>query len=443
MTTFLEKSNIESELREIFEKRIRSNGYIPHIYSPTKVQAEFLLSPEREILYGGAAGGGKSVAMLMAALMYVDEPNYKALLLRRTYSQLELPCALMDMAHQWLDGSDAKWNGHKKQWTFPSGATLNFGYLDTERDKYRYQGAAFHFIGFDELTQFTERQYTYLFSRSRKSRTTDIPLRFRAASNPGGIGHNWVKKRFLEDKCDHRLFISAGLNDNPHLNKEEYEKNLNELDPVTRKQLRDGNWDIKPEGNFFQRSKFHITDDYPRNARTVRFWDMAASDSKNADYTAGVKMCALKGQYWIIDVIRERTTPAGVEALIKQTAQLDGVEVEIFMEQEGGSSGKSSIDHYARNILAGFAFKAVKSTGKKAVRAKPFAAAVENHNVKLLKGNWTGDFIDECVGFPQDEFHDDQVDAASGAFTQLNIPDGVPTIVTFKLDRKSTAGDRY
>ncbi|OGI00459.1 MAG: hypothetical protein A2Y25_11970 [Candidatus Melainabacteria bacterium GWF2_37_15] len=425
-------------------KTIYNNKYIPEKFRPTNKQIKFLLNEKREVLYGGAAGGGKSVALLMAALMYVDVPNYKALLLRRTYSQLALPCALMDMAHAWLDDKkDATWCAQQKQWTFKSGATLTFGYLDTERDKYRYQGAAFHFVGFDELTQFTEAQYIYLFSRIRKSITTEIPLRFRAASNPGGVGHDWVKKRFFQEKTPDRVFISAGLSDNPYLDREEYEKNLNELDPVTRKQLRDGDWDILPGGNFFHREKFEIVDDYPKNARTVRYWDMAASERFGADFTAGVKICAYNGQYWIVDVIREKSSPAGIENLIKQTAELDGIGVEIFMEQEPGSSGINTISHYARNILNGFAFKGIRSTGSKITRVQPFAAAVENNNVKVVRGLWNRAFIDECVIFPQPNYHDDQVDAAGGAFEQLNWASSVAQITTAKIDRASRVCEGY
>src|SRR5580704_14848446 len=147
----------------------RSNGYIPHL--PTTRQAAFLFLDCLEAFYGGAGGGGKSDALLMAALQYVDVPGYSALIIRRNFSDLALPNALMDRAHAWLRGRrHAHWNENRKQWTFSSGATLTFGYLEGARDADRYASAEFHFIGVDELTQFSEKQYVDMFARLRKPR---------------------------------------------------------------------------------------------------------------------------------------------------------------------------------------------------------------------------------------------------------------------------------
>lgn len=226
-------------------KLLKWTEFIPH--RPTIKQLAFLLLPTIEAFYGGEPGGGKSDALLMAALQYVDVPGYRALLLRRTYTDLSLPGALMDRAYQWLKGTTAIWNSTKKTWTFPSGATLTFGYLETENDKYRYQSAEFQYIGFDEVTQFSETQYTYLFSRLRRLKGADIPLRMRSAGNPPMTAEGmWVRDRFVVNRSLDRPFIPAGLDDNPHIDKEAYLQSLAHLDEYTRRALFD--WFVAVEG---------------------------------------------------------------------------------------------------------------------------------------------------------------------------------------------------
>lgn len=208
---------------------------------PTFRQSEFLALLCKEALFGGAAGGGKSSAILLAALQFVHVPGYAALILRRTYADLALSGAIMDRAKEWLAGK-AHWSEQLKTFSFASGATLTFGYLENERDKYRYQGSNFDFIAYDELTQFTKTQYLYLFSRLRRSATSDVPLRMRAGTNPGGIGHDWVHQRFLVERSHHRAFVPARIEDNPHLDQDSYRESLAELDSVTRAQLERGEW---------------------------------------------------------------------------------------------------------------------------------------------------------------------------------------------------------
>lgn len=234
---------------QIIRETVERNRWIR--YTPSTPQLLFLCSLEQEVLYGGAAGGGKSVALLAGALQYVDVPGYHALLLRRTFADLNLPRSLIPLSKEWLYGTAAQFHEQDHRWSFPSGATVSFGYLDTDNDKYRYQSAAFSFIGFDELTQFSEPMYTYLFSRLRKPAALNVPLRMRAASNPGGMGHFWVRKRFVVGRHPERAFIPAKLDDNPHLDREQYERALDNLDPVQRQQLRDGNWDVLESGGVF------------------------------------------------------------------------------------------------------------------------------------------------------------------------------------------------
>ncbi len=395
---------------------------------PTPKQTAFLLVDHREVLYGGAAGGGKSVGLLAAASQYLDVPSYSALLLRQSYKDLALPGALMDIAFQWWSKTGAKWRAKDYTWTFPSGATLTFGYLEREADKYQYQGSAFQFIGFDELTQFeTESRYQYLFSRLRRLEGFPVPIRMRATTNPGGIGHTWVLNRFIRFPTKSRLFIPAGLDDNPFLDKEAYEESLSELDPVTREQLRSGNWDIDPRGGMFRRSHMNFIDEAPRSGikASVRYWDLAASTEQefnDPDWTVGTKMVYTDtGRYVICDQVRFRDTPKGNEDRIAETAHRDTSDTFIVMAQDPGQAGKSQIDHYRRNVLAGFNFygdKEYRKSGKE-IRAKPLSADMENGLVDIVTGSWRDAFIDELIIFP-DGTHDDQVDSAVGAHAVIN-----------------------
>jgi hypothetical protein len=251
------------ELETLLSIEARTSPYSPH--EPTDRQRLFLDLPHLEAFYGGSAGGGKSDALLMAGLQYADVPKYSALILRRTFQDLAKPGALLDRSREWLQGSGAQWNDQRKQWRFPSRAVLAFGYLENDADVYQYQSAEYQFVAFDELTQFTARQYTYLFSRLRRLAETDVPIRMRSASNPGGIGADWVYERFIPDdwqpedaealrvhEKQGRAFVPARLEDNPFLDQATYERSLAELDEVTRAQLRRGDWRIRPQGNIYK-----------------------------------------------------------------------------------------------------------------------------------------------------------------------------------------------
>ena len=227
---------------QILTDTVYNNPYIPH--DPFDQQIDFLTYPSEELLYGGMAGGGKSDAILMAALQYIEESDYSALILRRTYQDLSQPNAIMDRAKKWLDpfvkNRSVKWDGNTKTFTFPSGATVTFGYLSHDNDLDQYQGSELQFVGFDELTQFTEKQYTYLHSRLRKLKKSNIPIRMRAGTNPGGRGHDWVKKRFILGDTP---FIPSSYLDNQYLDTAEYTKSLEKLDELTKRQLMHGDWD--------------------------------------------------------------------------------------------------------------------------------------------------------------------------------------------------------
>lgn len=385
-----------------------------------------MLNNNREIYTGGACGGGKTVVLLLAALQYCDEPNYNALILRRTYPDLSKPKAIMDLAKMCLSDI-AYWAGQDKRFVFESGAQLTFGHCEHDIDMYKYQSAEFNYIGFDEVTDFTEDIYKFLFSRLRRAKGSKIPLRMRSASNPVGPGVAWVKKRFVDPETrGDRIFIPSRLRDNPFLDEEEYIKSLSEMDPVTRMQLLDGRWDVRPGERKYRKEWFKFINRSELNNighfKLVRYWDLAASNDKKVQkkgsWTVGVLMGKDEdGVVYIIDVVRKKLTPRNVQRLVRSTAQKDPLNTFIVMEQEPGSSGSALIDHYS-TILSAYPFEGDKVDQNKEVRDMPFSSACERGNIVLIDSKWNRDFIDELEAIPEGD-DKDQRDAAAGAYKKL------------------------
>lgn len=214
----------------------------PRFPSPT--QEACLLLDNEHVLFGGAAGGGKSSLVLGAALQYVDVPGYSAGIFRRKYTDLQQPDALIPRSHEWLAGTRAHWQGDKVQWVFPSGATLKFGYLDGGNDHLNYQGAAFQYVGFDEAGQLRPTQMQFMQTRARRLDGSPVPIRFRYSANPGGEAHDWLVQNFiLEGPQKGWVFIPSLARDNPGLDVADYLRRLDAItDPVLRAQMRDGDW---------------------------------------------------------------------------------------------------------------------------------------------------------------------------------------------------------
>lgn len=348
-------------------------------------QTRFLASGAKEILYGGAAGGGKSAGLIAIALRWQNVPQFRSIFFRRETTQLK---DLLDKANEIfkIAAPKARWNRTENTWHFPSGATSYFRHLEHEGDEGAHDGQEYQYIGFDELTHFTKDMYTKLRARLRSS-TPGLPRIMRGTSNPGGKHAEWVFQfwgPWLDPQydCDThapvradgtpfcprtsddgralppvpagetlyvletregtryvrkgtpgatgRVFIPAKLADNPKLTDADpgYEANLLGLDAVRRAQLLDGDWLAKPAaGLVFKRAWFEIVDAAPADAMRVRAWDRAATVPKpgtDPDWTVGLKYSRTPaGVFYIEDVRRMRGTPQAVQAEIKTTAEAD------------------------------------------------------------------------------------------------------------------------
>lgn len=396
--------------KAILVETVCENPYLQRVgHKPFLQQAHFLTYESEELLYGGAAGGGKSDALLMSALQYVHYPNYSALLLRRTYQDLSQPNAIMDRAkkwlHPWVSKGVVHWNNQTKTFTFPTGSTLSFGYLSHDNDLDQYQGSELQFVGFDELTQFTERQYTYLHSRLRKLEESDIPIRMRAGTNPGGRGSDWVKKRFINNGSP-QPFIQSQYTDNIYLDKQ-YGHQLDKLDEVTRLQLKFGDWDAElSEGLLVNREQLQqqliqpkvYQRDWLHNYCTIGVDPASTGDDH-------FSMCCLvqfaNGNYVVVDL--DSTPSSTPEQLLLQFIERNKhwQPSVVNFEREPGASPEYALKYWRgilQPLIDKYGFRLTDTpaskTGSKYARAMPHAQLVREgrlfFNKALLDKNHDG-----------------------------------------------------
>jgi predicted phage terminase large subunit-like protein len=419
----------ERQRQALYLTTVAENRWLKQ--QPTGKQAQFLHLDCGEALFGGAAGGGKSSALLMTACQFVDCPGYSALLLRKSYADLALPGALMDRAREWLTGTGATWNAPEHTWRFPSGASVTFGYLADQADKYRYQSSEFQTICFDELTQFREDDYLYLFSRLRRLADSRVPLRMRSASNPGGIGHAWVKRRFLSPEAAQagRTFVPARLEDNPFLDRDQYTKSLEQLDAFTRRQLLQGDWS-EFAGNQFRPTEwpryFFAGDSYllagHRVVRANEVWKFAVVDpatdaKKSSDYTAiGVFGVTPAGDLLVLDMFRRQIDVGDiVNALASVCRQWQPL---AFVGMECVAFQKLLVREAAKNPHVPTPLE-LRPQGKgKLARAVPAIVKGQRKEIHLPQApaDWLDDYVTELAAFVgSGDLHDDMVDVTAYA----------------------------
>lgn len=430
-------------------------------------QTEFLATQADIAIYGGAAGGGKSYALLLEPLRHLENKSFGGVIFRRNTTQVRNQGGLWDESMGLYPHFKAAPRESTLEWAFLHGMRIKFAHLEHEKSVLDWQGSQIPFMGFDELTHFTEGQFFYMLSRNRS--TSGIRSYIRATTNPDP--DSWVRRfidwwigkdgypipersgklRWFIRRDDAIIwadtpeeiwakygrsgdvqpksvtFISAKLSDNKILMEKDpgYYATLLAMSRVDRMRLLGGNWDVRAgAGLLFQRDWFEILDTVPGGYnRIVRFWDRAATKphegNKNPDWTRGLKMYGYPNGTWLVaDLKSDQDTPGKIETLIKQTASHDGHTVEIFSQQDPGSAGVSEAEHFIR-MLAGFTVRTIVISKDKVMRAKPVSAQCEGGNVKVLRAPWNEDFFIELENFP-DGAHDDIVDTLSGAFNVLS-----------------------
>lgn len=444
-------------------------------------QEKFLSSPASIIIYGGAAGSGKTYAELLYPLRYKNEKGFGCVIFRKNSNQIYNEGGLWDNAREMYAGipgavirkGDGSWTFHDADGTQLS--KVSFRHIERDDEVGSYQGSQICGIEYDELTHFSKYVFFYMLSRNRSmcgvrpyviatcnpdasswvadfiswwiDQDTGYPIPERSGKLRWFLrDHNdifWANtkqeliERFHlvteEDKEQPRsvTFIAANIRDNQALLKAnpQYLANLQALPVVERERLLYGNWKIKPAaGLFFKRSQVgNFLAVIPDDVTTwVRCWDLAAtakSENGDAAYTAGVLIGKRKnGRYIVADVINEQLSASEVRSLIRQTAQIDRSRfkrVRVRLPQDPGQAGKEQAQSYIK-LLSGFDVRTVPETGSKESRAEPMAAQWQAGNFDIVIADWNDAYLYQLENFPQDKFKD-MVDASANGFAEVEL----------------------
>jgi predicted phage terminase large subunit-like protein len=438
------------DVREMIRQKY--GGVEVEIIAPQEgPQTLFLSLTEVDIvIYGGAAGGGKSYALMLEPLRNVGDGRFRACTFRRTYPEISNPGGLWDISMEIYPHVGAVPRVSLCEWVFPSGARHTFAHMERENDKQKYLGAQFDLLQFDQLETFSASMFFFLVSRVRGSGATKEP-RVRASVNPpdpnSGMGMwvrellaPWVDPRFpkpavacevryflreevdlkwLEEKAEGAMsitFVPATIFDNKILLQRDPGQlsRLNQLPYEDRQRLRDGRWEIVRVGLMFHSEWFYdnIVRSLPANMRMIRVWDKAATadslSEKSTAYSEGLKVGYSNGHYYLISEVHERLDGEALLKRMRQIALLDTYRVKQYEEKEPGASGKIVSELNQRTTFSGFDYEMLNpgKAGDKITRAKPAAAAAEAGLVHIYASGdpavdrWIAPFIEEVCMFP-------------------------------------------
>lgn len=444
---------------------MKSNEAEEFIVGPQEgPQRMFLESSADIVLFGGGAGGGKSYGLLLEPINHLENSRFGSVIFRRNTVQVRNEGGLWDESFQLYAKFGARAREAILEWEFPSGMRVKFAHLENEHTVYDWQGSQIAYIGFDELTHFSEKQFFYMLSRNRSM--SGVPGFVRATCNPDA--DSWIRTFIdwwidvdgypIKERCgvvrwfirqDDKIvwadsrqellkiygadqlpksftFIQSLIHDNKILLAKDpaYLANLHALSRVERMRLLGGNWNVRATaGTIFQREWFPVLDEVPGEwTDFVRYWDRAATKpnetNKDPDWTRGLKLAKYRnGTFCVVDLKSARGTPLEIENLIKNTASHDGRGCRIVGEQDPGSAGVADAQNFVR-MLAGYNVRTNKVSTDKVTRARPVSAQAEHGNIKIIRAPWNDEFFRELENFP-DGKHDDIIDVLSGAFNDM------------------------
>lgn len=432
------------------------------------------LSTEADIaIYGGAAGGGKSWALLAEPIRHIKNGKFGAVIFRRTTTQIRNEGSLWDESTAMYPYIGGKPKEMTLEWKFPSGASISMAHLEHEKSVSNYQGAQIALELFDELTHFSEAQFFYMLSRNRSA--CGVRPYVRATCNPDAdswvatfidwwideetgyaipersglvryfvrVGSKIVWADDPNELSEHKMlngdgdmisippksvtFISSKLTDNKILMNADpgYMANLMSLPLVERERLLGGNWKIRPSaGMYFQRDWVKMIDIAPHDMIICRGWDLAATPltgTNDPDGTSSTKIGRTPdGKIVVMDNTLDYLAPSGVESKVLRLADEDGHHVTVDLAQDPGQAGKAQIQSYA-GLLDEYEIRSSPETGDKVTRFAPFSAQAEAGNVYVVRGKWNDTWFNYLEGFPEMK-HDDPVDSTSRAYNNLTKP---------------------
>lgn len=451
----------------------------------------FLNCKSKFIIFGGGAGCGKSHQALMLVLKYRKDPNFRAVFIRQTSTQLSQAGGLFQEAEAMWKQFGAKFRTHPQMGcVFPSGAQVQFKVCGADRDTSNYDGGQFSLVIFDEAQHHSENQIKYLESRIRSK--AKGPHQLIATCNPkkdsylypfvapyldengipkpemlaqeryyasyngstvyGATAEELISTYGENVKPQTYTFIAATIADNPIMNiiNPDYVTRLENLKKSERQRLLLGSWHVLDTGDGFWKEDWVEVHRLPPNPQDLtmvcRSWDLAASvpseTNRDPDWTCGVKMGRDKmGKYWILDAYRFRKLSDGVLNEIIKTANEDGVECKVTIPRDAGAGGKVANSYFSR-VLAenGVACQSVVMSGHsgKLARFLPFCTLSESGSVNMVEGDWNKWYIDELSVFTGGRSgHDDAVDATSDCFNTLSRSVQLPTFALPDMSQAS------